>query len=324
MSSTGFEGIEEKVSDQTGSYKGLTAEALLTSAEDFERIFRALPQIQTWVEPGSGQGLGPVLFAKLNPKAKSVGIEFELARYEASLTLKKTEALSNVTFIHGDLLTTELPPGDSYFLYFPTGMVLDKILHQLGQFTQKVRIVAIESHGDLLPRLRKETWLKEVLQIPLNGQRHSPNAVVFEGTGPQTPSLHDVSFHERYLLIEDQNSSLWLAESLGLEWIREEEYLLACPPRSVLASQVKAVLLFAEIEQKFRLALHLRRLGELQIESGRGTHTGVLRKIFVSPSFKVELSTGEQVEWSQIKKIFWENILCFDSSSDYCFYPLVV
>lgn len=323
MFSTDFKSVENEVTERSGSYKGLTQEALLTSEEDFKTIFEALPEIQTWVEPGSGHGLGPLLFAKLNPTKSAIGIEFEEARFAISEKLKQQAALTNVEFKHQDLLEHNLPQADSYFFYFPTGIVLDRILHSFKTLSTKFRIIAIESHGDLLPRLKKEAWLKEVKQIPLTSARYFPYAVVFENGGVATSSLHDVSFLKKYLLIED-GAQAWWAESFGLEWQGDDRYLLQTPPRTISEDQVKRICGIDEVARSFHPALTLRSLGELRIETSSGLFVGKLRKIFVSPSFKLEISSGEQVEWSQITKIFWENTLCFDSSSDYFYFPHVV
>lgn len=324
MFSTDYESVEKLVSDQLGSYKGLSAEALLTSAEDFKAIFEALPDTKIWIEPGSGHGLGPLLFAFLHPDKSAVGIEFESPRFEASVLLKKESGLTNVTFECLDLLDHDLPIGDTYFFYFPTGMVLDRILFFLKQRTDHFRLIAIESHGDLHPRLNKESWLKFVKQIPLKQQRHHPFAVVYENGGVVTSSLHDFSFQKKNLLIQDEDSSQWLGESYNLEWQGNDQYLLNLPPRSIRSHQVKNVWDLEQVERRFHHALGLRKLGELKFETSQGILLGSLRKIFVTPTFRVEISSGHQVEWSQITKIFWESTLCFDSSSDYSFLPHVV
>lgn len=324
MLSSDFKVIEEKVSQKSGNDKGLQAEALLTSEEDFRAIFSELPDSQSWIELGSGHGRGPLLFASLYPQKTSIGIEFESARFEISQQLKHTAGLSNVEFIQADLLNCSIPVGDVYFLYFPTGIILDRILHELGSRTGEFKLIAIESHGDLLPRLRKESWLRTIKEIPLHSLRHSPHAVVFEKCGLKTPSFHDLSFGPHYLLVEEENQSSWLAESYGLEWLQGDQFQLAVPPRTICESQVKKILEFQDISPKFHPALQLRKLGNLKFLTTSGSKEGYLRKIYVAPSFKVEISSGEQVEWSDIKKIFWENILCFDSSSDYFYLPHVV
>ncbi|MBA2405213.1 MAG: hypothetical protein H0V66_10615 [Bdellovibrionales bacterium] len=323
MSHTEFSKIEALVSDRPGSYKNHSAEALLTSEEDFKVIFDYLPETQIWVELGSGHGLGPCLFASLHPDRKAMGVEFELARFEHSQQLQKSSALSNVEFIHADLQTCDIPDGDVYFFYFSTGLVLDRILFELGKKTHNFKIVAIESHGDLLPRLKKENWLKAFQEIPLTMQRHSPHAIVFQKSGFRQTSLHDQSFNHRYLMLEE-GPGIWVGESYGLEWLQGEQYQLLVPPRTISSLQIKEILDLDELPVKYHFALQLRPLGSFTFLTSSGSKEGYLRKIYVGPSFTVELSSGERVEWSDIKKIFWETTLCYDSSADYYFFPHVV
>jgi hypothetical protein len=324
MSSNEYSVIEGLVSSQLGSYKGLPAEALLTCEEDFRAIFSCLPETQTWMELGSGHGLGPLLFASLNPHKRSIGIEFEEARWGISQKNKQMAGLSNVEYIHADLLVCDIPVADVYFLYFSTGPVLDRILFELGKRSASFQIVAIESHGDLLPRLEREHWLQKKQEIALKSSRHAPHAVIYEKCGHKESSLHDLSFQSKYILIVGEDGQSWLAESYGMEWVQGENFQLLTPPRTIRSSQVKNVFELNEVESKFHSALQLRKLGKLKICTSSGIKEEYLRKIFVTPSFKVEISSGEQVEWSDVKKIFWENTLCFDSSLDYFYYPHVV
>lgn len=323
MTLLSFETIEKKVRDLAGSYRGISEEALLTTQEDFHRIFKSLPQGETWVELGSGHGLGPLTFAKLFPDKKAVGVEFELARFEASVMSLAKSSLQNAQFIHADLLTCPIPQGEFYFLYFPTGIVLDRILHQLGSRTESFYLIVIESHGDLLPRLKKEKWLRIHSEIPLSSARHYPQAVVFQKCAQNGSDLHDVSFQEKFLTIRDQSSE-WIGESFGLEWVRDNEFQLLTPPRTINEFQVKNVSDLSQIPVEFHSALLLRKLGMLTIHRMTDVKQSYIRKIFISPSFKLELSSGEQVEWSQITQIYWEDTLCYDSLLDYFFYPHVV
>lgn len=323
MNLISFDTIEKEVMDLAGSYKGLSEEALLTTQEDFYRIFKSLPPGETWVELGSGHGLGPLSFAKLFTDKKAIGIEFEQARYEASIRSLELSSLRNAHFIHADLLTCLIPLGDFYFLYFPTGKVLDRILHHLGNLAESFYLIVIESHGDLLPRLKKEKWLRVYSEIPLTSARHYPQAVIFQKCSQKGSDLHDVSFEEKFLTIRDQAAE-WIGESFGLEWIRENEFHLLTPPRTISEFQVKNVLDFEQVPVKFHSALLLRKLGMLTIHCMTDVKHCHIRKIFISPSFKVELSSGEQVEWTEITQIYWENTLCYDSLLGYFFYPRVV
>ena len=321
MSSSEYLLIEEQVSHQSGNYKGLTEEALLTCEEDFFSLFEALPNISTWVELGSGHGLGPLLFAEKFPHKKAIGVEFEKARLDVGEKKRIQLALSNVEFFHADLLTCPIPNGDVYFLYFSTGPVLDRMLFELGKRVSSFKLVVIESHGDLLDRLKKELWLLPVQEISLKSSRHYPKAVVFEKCASKSSSLHDFSFLPKFFLIQEERNHSWLGESYGLEWLRGDEYQLLTPPRTIINTAITQVLDLHQIRAEYQIPLRLRKLGLLTLHTKHGEKQGIIRKIFITPSFKLEISSGEQVEWSDVQKIFWENILCFDSSSDYFFYP---
>lgn len=318
-----FTEIESFVSEKEGSYKGLSSEALLTSEEDFRLIFESLPLIHKFVDLGSGHGLGPLLFAQMFPDAQALGIEFERARVEASLNQIKICSLQNVNFICEDLLHCEIPEASAYFLYFPTGPVLDRVLCELKARSSKFLLIAIESHGDFFKRLKKESWLTLHSKVLLKTPRHEPYAHIYQNDGVASDSLHDLSFVEKFLLIEDSSNLTWLAESLGLEGHDLDQYNLKTPPRTIEEKQVKKRLIWEEIPAEFHPALRFRRLGSIRIETQETTFHGSIRKIFVSPSFRLEISSGEQVEWSEIKKIFWENTLCYDTSLDYFYFPLV-
>lgn len=318
-----FSEIESQVSTRAGSYPGLLQEALLTSEADFRAIFESIPGISTFVELGCGYGEGVLLFAKLHPNSVGIGVEFEKPRFDTAQDLRKKLNVTNARFFHADLLTAEIPHGDTYFLYFPTGIVLDRILSELKKRKDLFKLVVIESHGDMFPRLEKESWLKKTQSIKLHSVRHDPYALVFTNLGEAQDSLHEVSFKKQYLWIEDANQDQWIGESYGLEWNFGNQYQLLTPPRTISEDQVKKRSLLSEIPQEFHPALELRRLGELRIETRERVYLGSLRKIFVSPSFKVEISSGEQVEWSEVTKIFWGRTLCLDSCLGFYSFPLV-
>jgi hypothetical protein len=316
--------IEEKVEDLPGLYKNLSPEALYTSYEDLLEIFQSPWVSGSWIDLGAGVGQSALMYAYLYPEKDSFALERDEARIRAGKEVQARLKLFNAHLIEADLLAHPIPDGESYFLYFPTGHVLDRILHELKNKQNFKRLIAIESHGDLLSRLARVPWLKLVGSIPLSSPRHYPEAQVFERisreeiTGP-----HEVSFKERILVIQDEDERRWLGESFGLEWLGEEKYQLAHPPRTILWKQVQEVLSFDEFDQLVQFLLRIRRLSELKISSTQGLHKGAIRKIEISPSFSVEISSGEWVEWSEIKRITWGETLCFEASSDYFYLPPV-
>ena len=285
-----FEEVEKQVSDRPGSYQGLVEEALLTSVNDYQLIFEALPGISTWIELGSGHGRGPVLFSYLYPEKRSIGVEFDEARFRESERLKSSLKLDNVSFIHADLISAEIPVGDVYFLYFPTGPVLDRILAVLGRREGTFQIVAIESHGDLLPRLNLEKWLEVHKEIPIQSKRHHNKAVVYKNVALKEASLLDLSFQHQFLLIRDASQEVWIGETYGLQWQVDGSYLLALPPRSIKESQIIGLLNDSELSDELRTLIHIRRY----------TRPG-LRKIFLNP-LRGELSDGRILDFNDIVK----------------------
>lgn len=301
-----FEEVEKNVSPREGSYPGLSQAALLTSLEDFQIIFDHLKDINSWVELGSGHGHGPLLFAHLHPDKSATGIEFDQARFEESERLKHYLKIENATFVKADLLTASIPDSDTYFLYFPTGMVLDRILLELGSRDQHFRLIVIESHGDLLPRLKLENWLSIEQEIPLTSARHYTQAVVFKKTTKKSPSIFDHSFQDNYFLVRDEAGHVWIGDSLGLEWQTNQSFQLLYPPRTIREEQIVQIIQKHQLESEVLPFLTLRRQGEVKVETNQGDHFGDIRKIFLNP-LRLELSNAQVVLCQDINKIMARN-----------------
>lgn len=321
-SSTQFQQIfdiaESLVSERETSYKGTSKEALLTSSEDFRTIFSYIKDCKSFLDLGCGHGVGVIEFAKMYSHAWSGGIDFESSRLEAGKKMALDEKLTNCHFIESDLLISEIPIVDAYFLYFPTGIILDRILDYLGNQDADFRIIAIESHGDLLQRLKKEKWLELEAEIPLRDKRHYPFAQIFKKCSQRGRDLHSISFKNKFLTIR-QDHRLWLADSFGLEWVRDDEFLLKTPPRTIKESDVLEVNDFEFLSTYLQKMIQLRQLGRLTIKTGSEELSGEIRKIFFSPKIELEISSAGNVNWESIEKIFTESSLCYDSSSGFAF-----
>jgi hypothetical protein len=315
---------EKKVSDHQLNDRGLAAEALLTDPHDYENIFHALPQIKSWIEPGAGYGIGPLLFAHLYPDKHSIGIELEKIRVDIGRQLQQRLSLINTQLIHADLASFELPLGDAYFFYFATGPVLDRMLFQLGNLSESFFIVVIESHGDLLPRFYKEKWLKVYKEVALHGPRHYPHAVIFKKIRGKDSNLHDLSFCQNYLLIEEDDGTRWIGDTFGLAWLKDDIYHLVHPPRSFREGQIKETLLWKDLELRWQLLIQLRSLGSINLITESSNYQDIIRKIYINPGLKVELTNGNQLDWDDIKKIYWGKDLCYDSGTGYFSLPLAV
>lgn len=314
--------IEKKVSDLPGHYKNLNPDALYTSYEDLLMIMKSSWVSGSWVDLGAGVGQSALMYAFLYPEEMSYALEKDEARIQSGQRVRERLNLLNAHLIQADLLSAEIPDAETYFLYFPTGMILDRVLNEIRTKQNFQRIIAIESHGDLLPRLSKEPWLKLSGKLPLHAPRHHPEVHIFERTsfleqwGP-----HQVSFLHSFLIIEDQNEMKWVGESYNLEWIGEDRYQLVYPPRTILWGQVKEVVSFSQLHPTIQFLVKLRQLSDLLFFTKGAYILASIRKIEISPSFKVELSSGEWVEWSEIKGISWGDTLCFEALSDYYYSP---
>lgn len=308
-----FRDAEILVSDEPSAYRGLPLEALCTDPDDILRII-SHPLIQgDWVDLGSGYGHTVLTYAEQFPERKAFGVEKEISRVELSRKISQDLNLPSL-FIHADLLHSEIPSGKTYFLYFPQGHVLDRILSVL-QRKKNIFLVAIESHGDLFHRLNKEKWLELSASIPLQGKRHDSFARIYfsQGLGASLQGLHEYSFRENFFAIL-QDEVTWLGESFGL-YASAEAYTLVHPPRTIDERDVVKIMTMDELSLQEKFLVELRRQGEIQITADGKRYAGTLRKIITSPAFSVELSSGERIEWQNIQSIKQGQHTCYDSSS---------
>lgn len=311
--------IEKNVSQTRGSYQGLSPEALYTSETDLLNIFNHPLTQGTFCDLGCGTGLPSLLYGHLFPERHSIGIEFEESRLEIGRNLRTEYQLSNVELVCADLSKADLPRADVYFLYFPTGHVLDRVLSVLYEQHSSFKLIAIESHGDLLPRLGLENWLEEVAEIKLSSPRHYPSAKVFESKKtPRSKALYPftLSYQEKFLLISDEE---WIGETFQMEWSGSSKFDLSLPPRTIKWSDVKNVLSFDEIPENYRTSILLRRLGEIEVKTATQCFKGSIRKIMTRPTFHLELSGGELVEWNEIISISQGPHICYESSAQSSF-----
>lgn len=311
-----YEAIEEVVSSRVGSYQGLTSAALYTTRSDFLKIFQH-PLVQgKFIDLGCGIGEGSLLYGSLFPERKAIGIDFEKARLQYGKEFQDEFMINNVELIEADLLRDTIPEGDVYFLYFPTGPVLDRILSELYHKGHFFHLIAIESHGDLLPRLALENWMNLKDKILLDQKRHYPFACIFERnflSRDESLLPFDLSFKNNHLVIEERDQ-LWLGETQGLEWTQGDRFELMTPPRTIEWKNVKAVLRNEDLTEHEFLAVKLRHEGELEFQTISRKTRGIIRKIMRTPTFRLEISTGEQVEWNEILTIKKGSHLCYVSS----------
>lgn len=301
------ESSETRVEESAGAYRNLPFEALYSSFDDLTSIFNHPSVSGTFVDLGCGAGQSVLLYSWMFPDRKGIGVEFQKARLNHGI------GLENAELIHADLLDCKIPECETYFVYFPTGPVLDRILSELYRMGHDFVLIAIESHGHLLPRLDLENWLVKETEIPLSSKRHYHFARIYRRVHiPRDkilePFLH--TFKEHYLLLQDN----WIGETFGMEWQEGDRFELMTPPRTISWKDVKKLMVLEEIPPRFHEALRIRRLGELEITLRTKKYSGFIRKIMIDPSFVVEISSGEKVEWSEIQTIYQGSTLCYASS----------
>ncbi len=317
-----FKDAEDSVSDDPSGYRGLSPEALCTDPDDILAI-ASDPLIQgTWVDLGSGYGHTVLTYAEKFPDRIAIGVERETARVELSRRIARDLCLQ-VEIIQGDLLHCKIPDGQVYFLYFPQGHVLDRVLSILMQ-KKDIMIVAIESHGDLFPRLEREKWLTLSKTIPLKSCRLNSYARIYHSSGGQEKlaGLHEYSFREKIFLVSENGTS-WLGESFGL-YASGTSYQLVHPPRTIEEKNVVKIMTINELNQTEKFLIELRRAGSIDVTAGEKKYSGPIRKIITAPAFSVEFPCGERVEWSRIQLIKQGQHLCYESSSGFCSLPHVL
>ena len=310
--------IEKQVSMEEGFYAGLNFEALYTSLDDLEEIFRSGKIGGTFADLGCGTGFSSLMYGSMFPDRKAYGIEFVKERLILGKEFQNDQGLFNVSLLQGNLLNCEIPQADTYFLYFPTGPVLDRILSELYFSQHGFKLLIIESHGDLIHRIELENWLTLQEEIPLKSSRHFPFARIYQRTsGRRAENLipFEHSYRNHFLLIEDGFES-WIGSTMGMEWTKEDRFELKNPPRTIFWKDVKKLMLNTEeYDPRLRTLLELWNGGEVEITIPAKVLRGLVRKIIVAPSFKVEISSGEKVEWSQILKITQGSKICYAVSS---------
>lgn len=294
---------EQNVLSLEGRYKNLNLQALYTSFEDLESIFQSQYIKGTWLDLGGGSGRTCLLYSFLTGRP-SINVEIDSARSHITDLISSQYELPVENFCD-DLLKCSLPVADVYFLYFPTGHILDRVLDVLS-VRLGFSLVVIESHGDLIARIEKEKGYVLVEKINLKSPRHYPYAHIYQKNETVFDfNPHKLSFRDEILIIRDALGE-WVADSFGLQWEGGDSYQFLNPPRSILWTEDFAGIL-AKDDVHYSQILQLskwRRQGELRFMLKNGEEKkGYIRKIRVSPTFALEISSGELIECESLKNI---------------------
>lgn len=211
-----YDKVENKLKEGEFSlYKeqGLLSSALNTSYLDFYQLSQFIPDGATLVDLGSGYGRASLVFNELEKNVKVISVEKVAGRLKESKRVHKKKKFKNYELIQGDFLDENfnMPIADFYFIYLPTGDLLEKIFSKLQKIAthQRINLIAIESHGDLIDRLKNEGWLDcSISGLKTSLPRHDNNIYHFVSKQESIVQYYQAA-KEYYLnLISNTESSL--------------------------------------------------------------------------------------------------------------------
>ena len=118
--------------------------------------------------------------------------------------------LNTNKFIVSDSLEIDLSQFDVLYIYQPTGRFLTKLLDKVTRKNNQQYIWAVESHGDLIPRLDSDSRLtKKKVQLSFHAARHDRNlysySVIRNETSPFI-NFERALYSNRFVEVRDYNS----------------------------------------------------------------------------------------------------------------------
>lgn len=159
--------FEEGQSDLKHSYSGLDSRALLTSYRDYWSMMEELKPHPTshFFEPGAGYFRAFFLYSILYPQLKYTGIEQVEDRVTTAIAAAKSLDLDDEGIQLGDAIKMR-ESFDIMYLYLPSSPLTQKLIKK-AKARLGTTIIAMESHGDLIPLLegqRNSLKLTEIIQ----------------------------------------------------------------------------------------------------------------------------------------------------------------
>ncbi|TNF24421.1 MAG: hypothetical protein EP319_18605 [Deltaproteobacteria bacterium] len=199
--------FEEGSSDLEHSYPGLDTRALLTSYRDYYSMMETLsPQPGThFFEPGAGYFRAFFLFSILYPEVKYTGIEQVESRVLSAKLAARSLHLPSNGVRSGDALEMQ-DDFDFMFLYLPSTPLTQKLI-QRAKKRIGTSIIAIESHGDLIPLLegqRNSLKLSEIVES--ESPRHRDGIFVYQVTS------FEKDYADELLEVSDDKTKCFLIE----------------------------------------------------------------------------------------------------------------
>jgi len=324
-------GLQESAYEYSESYisEALECQALNTSYLDFIQIFSYLNLTEKdhFIDIGAGYGRSALLINLLYPQAQVTAIEHVKERVEVAKNVGRSLQLPTSSFHCQDILDKDysLPLGNYYFLYLPLGKLLHKVLYDLKAkaLQNHFTLVVIESHGELVNRLKKESWLDEVqTNLTTIAPRHDDKIYLFKSNSKELAngqsklqSLEDKFFSSKssfQIEIKDKDLNndqqyIWSASSQNMIFnlIDSDKVCidLSTPPRTINIEQIqsfeskKVPPFYKEREENNEIILRLKN-------EDSAKKAGWIRKIIIHPKMIIEFSELGRIPYNQI--INWE------------------
>jgi SAM-dependent methyltransferase len=287
--------VEDSISNLNPQfYQGLSAEALNTSYLDYYQLLQFIPKGSIFVDVGSGYSRGSFIAQKL--ERDYVGLEYIQERVEVA-----NKNLTHNMVRQCDVIKEELPIGDYYFLYLPHGPVLYQSLKKIQQIarTRQVRLLVIESHGDVVEYLKQQSWLKPIeTGMKTSLPRHNRKIYCFACHSSSRQSLFEQHWDwnlntDTEYVINDEGTC-WTSDTFGSEILYENQLQMQLmnPYRMFSVNSI------CEVRQVSKQCESYQQLHRAKVEKYQ-TIKGHITKIITKPAQKVEWLNGELTDWQQ-------------------------
>lgn len=259
------------------TYPQISFEALNTPVSDWRLLFNYMAKhgLKTLFDAGAGNALSAQVAQSEFPTIHVTAWEIMASRItEVDCPRHDVRA--------ADLMTEALPICDMTFIYLPTGPLLERILLQLPENSL---IAAVESHGELFPRLEESAQL--VHSIPITAQRHHSSMKIYRWHRPPDnlkSQLRALSTQDTNLQIlirscdPFEGDAVWSADIFGLTITPDYYVETLFPPRRFELTKVIEI-----TTPRWPHLISERRLG-------------LWRKIIISPRQLKESPQGIRIE----------------------------
>lgn len=188
----------------------LEEQALNTSWYDYYQMICLSKKLDiTVLDIGSAYSKGTLLSLVLN-FSNFTSVEVVSERINWAKKVAASLGLNTNKFIVSDSLEIDLSQFDVLYIYQPTGRFLTKLLDKVTRKNNQQYIWAVESHGDLIPRLDSDSRLtKKKVQLSFHAARHDRNlysySVIRNETSPFI-NFERALYSNRFVEVRDYNS----------------------------------------------------------------------------------------------------------------------